>query len=176
MTDGSRGIARSMDGDIPDKGRVRMRAPRLLLGQPGRMDPSGSTAAAARTESILARLIGVELTQVWFVMDHLQLIFGADDSLQCFVWPRIETDERTLTIATPGYRDELCAFLTTEVTAVVEDPAIGLAVEFAAGRIVLAPTREELVGPEIAMFHNISPTNRKWQVWEPGDKVFPHLA
>lgn len=140
------------------------------------MRPLGGRSAAAGSKSILDRLVGAQLTQVWFVMEYVQLIFGGDDSLQCFVWPRIDTNGRTLAIETPGYRDALCAFLTTEVTAVAEDPAIGLAVEFATGRIVIAPTTAELTGPEIAMFHDIPTTAGNWKVWQPGDKVFPHLA
>ena len=109
-------------------------------------------------------------------MDHVQLIFGADKSLSCFVWPRIETHHQAFTISTPRYRDALCAFLTINVTAVAEDPTIGLAVEFSTGRIVIAPSSADLTGPEIAMFHDIPSTNRNWKVWEPGDNVFPQLA
>jgi hypothetical protein len=136
----------------------------------------GGKSASAGNESILDRLVGEQLTQVWFVMDYVQLIFGGDDSLQCFVWPRIDANGRTLAIETPGYRDALCAFLTANVTAVAEDPAIGLAVEFATGRILIAPTASELRGPEIAMFHDMPTTDGNWAVWQPGDNIFPHLV
>ena len=140
------------------------------------MTPFGARSAAGSDGSILDRLVGEQLTQVWFVMSYVQLIFGANDSLQCFVWPKIATNHQELTITMPGYRDALCAFLTTTVTAVVEGPAIGLAVEFPTGRLVIAPSPADLTGPEIAMFHDIPSTDRNWKVWEPGDEVFPHLA
>lgn len=137
---------------------------------------ASSGPVAGGDGSILTRLVGVQLTQVWFVMDHLQLVFGADHALQCFVWPRIEVGGRTLIITATGYRDALCAFLTSEVTAVAEQPAVGIVIDFTAGRIVLAPTRDELVGPEIAMFSDTPATGGNWQVWAPGDEIFAHLA
>lgn len=127
-------------------------------------------------ESGLSRIVGEELTQVWFVMDDIQLIFGAADSLQCLVWPRVELRDQVLRIVDPGFRDALCGFLMTDVVAVEERIGLGLIIEFAGGKIVLAPTRDELVDPEIALFHELFEPDTPMDIWEPGDAVFAHLA
>ena len=65
-------------------------------------------------ESLLTRLDGVELAQVWFVRDYLQLIFeGINEqwSWQCYAWPYVHRDGGALAYGDPGYRDGLCSFI-----------------------------------------------------------------
>jgi hypothetical protein len=50
----------------------------------------------------------------------------------------------------------------------------GLSVDFAEGSLTLHPSRDELVGPEIAMLRGFE--DRAWMVWRPGEESFEDLA
>lgn len=129
------------------------------------------------TRSLLARLEGSELAQVWFVRDYLQLIFeGVPDhwSWQCYVWPRVEVDGLSRGYRDQGYRDALCSLIGKTVVSTRESESSGLSISFETAAITLNPTSDELVGPEIAMLH-LYLDRGEWMVWRPGEDSFAHL-
>ncbi|WP_433567536.1 hypothetical protein ACQP1O_21460 [Nocardia sp. CA-151230] len=128
------------------------------------MDPVG--------DSLLARLIGLELASVVFVRDYLQLDFDGP-RLSCYVWPTIDADGITRSLGDPGYRDTLCALISQTVVSTQEAVGTGLVLRFAIGALSIHPTPEELEGPEIAMLAGFP--DRAWGVWRPGENTFADL-
>ncbi|KQY23404.1 hypothetical protein ASD16_12785 [Cellulomonas sp. Root485] len=126
--------------------------------------------------SLLARLKGTELAQVWFVRDYLQLIFESDGdhwSLQCWVWPRVVVDSVETAFGASAYRDLLCGLIGEEVVSTSSDR--GLTVQFGASALVLDSSPDEPEGPEIAMLH-VHGGQGESMVWVPGGESFQHLA
>ncbi|MET8428952.1 hypothetical protein [Nocardia sp. NPDC004860] len=80
------------------------------------MDPLG--------DSLLARLVGLELASVVFVRDYLQLDFDGP-RLSCYVWPIIDADGTTRSLGDAGYRDTLCALIGQTVVSIDEALAPG---------------------------------------------------
>ncbi|GLY33875.1 hypothetical protein [Kineosporia sp. NBRC 101731] len=74
----------------------------------------------------------------------------------------------------PGYGDALRSFVPEEVTATVEQSGVGLVISFPSGRLVVHPTLDELVGPEITMLAGFE--DRSLMVWRPGEASFEDLA
>jgi hypothetical protein len=128
------------------------------------------------TDSILERLKGEQLLQVWFVTDYLQLIFGVSLSLQCFVWPTIRSGPEVRSFPSSGYRDALCDLIMKPVSAVEENDRVGLVIDFGCEQIVVSPNTKDLIGPEIALFSELGDPSSDWQVWQPGDETFPSLG
>ncbi|MEV0468249.1 hypothetical protein AB0I30_32120 [Nocardia tengchongensis] len=60
----------------------------------------------------------------------------------------------------------------TAITA-AEAFEAGLHVEFPNGAIVLRPSDDELVGPEIAILSGF--VDRAWMCWRPGEDAFEYL-
>ncbi|QIS11579.1 hypothetical protein [Nocardia arthritidis] len=126
----------------------------------------------------LSRLVGCRLFSVVFVMDYVQLCFDSDATedrpiLTCDVFPVVHTESAQLREGEIGYADALRAFIPGQVVATAEAFEVGLRVEFSNGAIVLRPTYDELVGPEIATLSGF--VDRAWMGWRPGEDVFEYL-
>jgi hypothetical protein len=65
-------------------------------------------------------------------------------------------------------------FIGQSVAATAEATGQGLSVDFAMGSVSLHPSRDEVVGPEIAMLSGFE--DRAWMVWRPGEESFEDLA
>jgi hypothetical protein len=127
----------------------------------------------------LAALVDTELSQVWFVRDYVQLMFeddGLTRSLQFFVWPVVNLRGKRFIFGDPGYRDSLCSFIDQSVVGTEEAHSSGLVLHFDQGTLEMNPSVEELVGPEIAMLHELGTHRGGWMVWRPGEDAFEHLV
>src|SRR4051812_29818715 len=104
---------------------------------------------------LVGRLIGSRLYSVQFVLDYVQLRFDGsrddDPFLNCDVMPVVETGERRIVPGQPGYADALVSLIPGVVIATAEAGRQGLRLELTTGAVVLLPTPDELVGPEIAL-------------------------
>lgn len=130
---------------------------------------------------LLGRLVGRRLNGVVFSMDYVILWFDGDPqggrgnvTLTCDVYPKVERRGVVFAEPDPGYGDALRALVPEEVTETIEQAGVGIAISFASGRLVLNPTREEVVGAEIAMLGGFS--DGAWMVWRPGEESFEDLA
>ncbi|HSE43819.1 MAG TPA: hypothetical protein VLA89_00665 [Gemmatimonadales bacterium] len=123
--------------------------------------------------SLLEALVEEELGSVVFVMDYVQLDFGAA-RFSAYVWPTVTIGGATLRFEDRGYRDALCAFITHEVLSTDESPEAGLVIRFGLGEIVINPVPNDLDGPEIALLqvHPDSFRDAAWAVWRPGEGTF----
>ena len=140
----------------------------------------GTVAAPVRrdtipgvSDSLPTALVGEQLESVVFVMDYLQLDFGAA-RFSAYVWPTVVVGDVRTTFGDPGYRDALCAFIAHEVVSVEESHEAGLEVRFERGTIVVNPATTDLTGPEIALLQVAEGPTRDeaWMVWRPGEDVF----
>lgn len=122
---------------------------------------------------LLGRLVGLELGSVAFVRDYVQLDFNGP-ILTCDVWPRVESRGVTWGIDDQGYRDRLCSLIGASVLSTYEETGAGLRIDFDAGSVVVHPSSEELMGPEIAMLSGFD--DRAWMVWRPGEDSFEDLV
>jgi hypothetical protein len=128
---------------------------------------------------LLGRLVGRELESVCFYANHAEFIFEGDPNatgyvrLNCDVWPVVEVDGTVHHESDVGYADALRHLIPQEVTATTEAGGSGLCVHFASGRILINPTTEDLVGPEIAMLSGFE--DNGWMVWRPGEDSFENL-
>lgn len=118
------------------------------------------------TDSLLSGLVGLELSSVVFVADYLQLDFGGP-CLSVYVWPQVVSANHIRGLGDPGYRDALCDLIGRRVTHAGE-PQAGLMIAFDGGRLVIAPTPDEVTGAEIAMLRGLA----EWMVWRPGETPF----
>jgi hypothetical protein len=129
---------------------------------------------------LLARLIGGRMYSIEFVLnDYVQLRFdgapGADESvtLNCYVWPTIETSDRVWRESDLGYADVMRGLTPGGVISTVETTGVGIRIELDAGVIVIHPERDE-VYVEIA--HIMGFADHSWMVWRPGEDSFEDLA
>lgn len=135
---------------------------------------------AHQPNELLGRLVGRSLNAVVFSMDYVMLWFDSDAAsggnvvLHCDVYPRVERGGVVLGEPDAGYGDHLRAFIPEVVTCTAEQTGQGIVICFASGRLVLHPTVEELVGPEIAMLSGFG--DGRWMVWRPGEDSFADLA
>lgn len=134
-----------------------------------------------RDDDLLSRLVGGELYSVQFVRDYVQLHFecpGEAPFLNCFIMPEIHGLQSGLAPVTsedsPGYADALRALIGEEVQTASAAARTGLVLGLQTGAIVVNPTPERLVGPEIAMLSGFG--DRAWMVWQPGEDEFAHLG
>lgn len=136
-----------------------------------------SAAPDPSTADDLSFLVGMRLYSIAFVMDYAQLMFdGSPDTratLNCDVWPTVETARGVTRHGDLGYADALVSLIPGDVVAASVAAGAGLRVELESGAVVLNPTRDEVVGPEIAMLSGI---DGRWRVWRPGEDAFGHLA
>jgi hypothetical protein len=125
------------------------------------------------TDSLLRELVDNELASVVFVMDYLQLDFGAA-RFTAYVWPTVAIGDVALQYGDPGYRDALCAFIAHKVSSTEESTEVGLAIRFGLGEIVTNPEPADLTGPEIALLqlHKGPLRDAALDVWRPGEGVF----
>jgi hypothetical protein len=125
------------------------------------------------TDSLLQALVAEELGSVVFVMDYLQLDFGAA-RFSAYAWPTVTIGEVSREFGDPGYRDALCALITHEVISTEESSAAGLVIRFHLGEIATNPEPTDLDGAEIAMLqvHEGPFQDAAWMVWRPGEDVF----
>ncbi len=66
-------------------------------------------------ERLLLEIRGARLSSVQFVLDYLILGFDEKGALTTLVWPEIASEGATLSFGMPGYRDQLCGFITRVV-------------------------------------------------------------
>ncbi|WP_335991936.1 hypothetical protein [Glycomyces sp. MUSA5-2] len=132
-------------------------------------------------DDLLTRLVGAELYSVQFVRDYVQLHFespGEAPYLSCFVMPEIRSlhgvHTQEILERSPGYADALRALIGEEVRAVSAAAGTGLTLELRTSAIIVNPTSAQLIGPEIAMLSGFS--DRAWELWQPGEDEFAHLA
>jgi hypothetical protein len=75
-------------------------------------------AEESETAKPLSRLEGQRLTQVWFVMDYVELIFD-EGKLSRYQWPTVELPTGTYDFGDRDYRNGLCSFITLNVEEVL---------------------------------------------------------
>ncbi|MBF0723593.1 hypothetical protein [Sanguibacter inulinus] len=116
---------------------------------------------------------------VEFVLnDYVQLRFDADEvpgpvTLNCYVWPMIESRGRQWREPDLGYADTLRSLTPGIVVSATERTGKGIRIELDRGAVVLDPTADE-VFVEVAEL--MGPANFGWVVWRPGEDTFEHLA
>jgi hypothetical protein len=127
---------------------------------------------------LLSRLVGLRLYSVQFVMDYLQLRFdGANDDtpvLSCDVMPTVETGTVRVAPGDLGYAGALVGLISHEVVGCSEATGSGLRIQFSSGTVILHPTVDQLVGPEIALLGGFA--DGQWMCWRPGEDSFEDLA
>ena len=128
---------------------------------------------------LLSRLEGRRMYSVEFVVnDYVQLRFDADElsgpvTLNCYVWPMIESRGRRWREPDLGYADSLRSLTPGTVVSATERNGQGIRIELDRGAVVLDPTADE-VFVEVAEL--MGPANFGWVVWRPGEDTFEHLA
>lgn len=93
--------------------------------------------------------------------------------LTCDAFPVVHTEIGQLREGQIGYGDALRAFIPGHVVATAEAFEARLRVEFPNGAIVLRPSDDELVGPEIATLSGF--VDSAWMCWRPGEDAFEYL-
>ena len=73
-----------------------------------------------------------------------------------------------------GQLDNLRGLIPGTVRQTREETGVGLRIEFDGGAIVVRPSRDDLVGPEIALLQGFE--DRHWMCWRPGEESFEDLA
>jgi hypothetical protein len=94
----------------------------------------------------LTSLVGLELTSVEFIQDHLILHFGepaVGPALTFFTWPDVFREEGSYAFGEPEYRNVLCGVLTEDVTNATLEENEAIEIEFESGIILRASLREE---------------------------------
>lgn len=128
---------------------------------------------------LLARLDGLRLYSVEFVMDYVQLRFDGDAVeegpvvLNSYVWPRIDYHGRSWVESDLGYADALRGLIPGTVRGTVERTGTGLDLTLDTGGIAIHPTIDE-VHVEIAELQGFD--DGAWMVWRPGEDSFEDLA
>ncbi len=128
---------------------------------------------------LLARLAGLRLYSVEFVMDYVQLRFDGDAVtagpvvLNSFVWPRVTYRGRSWSEGDLGYADALRGLIPGTVIATVEETGTGLRVELDTGVVVIHPELDD-VHVEIAELQGFD--DGSWTVWRPGEDSFEDLV
>jgi hypothetical protein len=128
---------------------------------------------------LLQRLVGLRLYSVQFVMDYVQLHFDGEASsempvLNCDVLPTVIREGRTYQPGDPGWTDAVRRLIPGIVTKTREGSGTGIELYLGDEMVRLHPTREQLVGPEIAMLSGFG--DGQWMVWRPGEDSFEDLA
>lgn len=127
---------------------------------------------------LLGRLVGRSIVAVHFVTYYLDLQFdgpvGEQPSLVCEELPVVVEAGVRLREDQPGYADSLRKLIGQFVVATEERTGLGLTLTFTAGTtLVIHPTREQLLGPEIAHLNGF--LDRQWMCWRPGEESFEDL-
>lgn len=128
---------------------------------------------------LLSRLVCDRMYSVEFVLnDYVQLRFdgtsdGGPVTLNCYVWPVVQSAGRSWHEQDLGYADALRRLTPGTVTSTSEATGSGLRVELDTGTIVIHPARED-VYVEIA--HLMGFSDQAWMVWRPGEESFEDLA
>ncbi|MGX9294167.1 hypothetical protein [Tsukamurella paurometabola] len=129
--------------------------------------------------SLLARLVGVRLYAVTFVVnDYVQLQFdrepsGAPVLFNVDVWPTVEYGGRTWREPDLGYADAMRRLTPGVVRSSVERIGSGIRIELDTGALVIDPTIDE-VFVEIGLLCGFP--DGAWTVWRPGEGCFAGLA
>jgi hypothetical protein len=127
---------------------------------------------------LLGRLVGFRLYSVEFVMDYVQLRFDGPSAdmpvLNCDVMPMVEQGDRSVIEGHLGYADALRNLIPRVVRRTREETGTGLRIEFDDGAIVINPTFDALVGPEIALLQGFE--DGAWMCWRPGEESFENLS
>src|SRR5579859_440778 len=102
----------------------------------------------------LAPIIGLELTSVEFIQDHLILHFGepagGGPEVTFFTWPDVFREEGSYAYGEPEYRNVLCGVLTEDVTAATLEANEAIEIEFESGVILRLSLREEDLDAPVA--------------------------
>jgi hypothetical protein len=127
---------------------------------------------------LFGRLVGCRLYSVEFVMDYIQLRFDnvarGQLTLNCYVMPKVERAAEVMRDGDVGYGDAVRALIPGHVRAANDACEAGLRIELDTGSLVLNPSPDELVGPEIAFLFGFD--DHSSMVWRPGEHPFAHLA
>lgn len=138
--------------------------------------PTEPTSAYVPND-LLGRLAGFRLFSVQFVMDFVQLRFDGPSQdmpvLNCDVMPVVERLGTTIINGQVGYADALRGLISGVVRRTREETSLGLRIEFDGGAIVVHPSRDDLVGPEIALLQGFE--DGSWVCWRPGEEPFEDL-
>jgi hypothetical protein len=95
----------------------------------------------------LTALVGLELTSVEYIQDHLILHFGepagGGPEVTFFTWPDVFREEGSYAYGEPEFRNVLCGIITEDVTAATLEENEAIEIEFESGIILRASLREE---------------------------------
>jgi hypothetical protein len=150
---------------------MRKRAASITVRRPG--------VAPWVANGLLARLVGLRLYSVEFVMDYVQLRFDGDGVsagpvvLNSYVWPQVDYRGRSWSEPDLGYADALRGLIPGTVRATEEATGTGLRVDLDTGAVMIHPKLEE-VYVEIAELQGFD--DGAWTVWRPGEESFEYLA
>ena len=129
---------------------------------------------------LLSRLVGDRMYSIEFVLnDYLQLRFdgvpeaGDPITLNCYVWPQVESSGRVWHESDLGYADALRRLCPGTVVSTAEATGTGIRIAFDTGSVVIHPSREE-IHVEIALLAGFP--DGDWMVWRPGEESFEDLA
>jgi hypothetical protein len=128
---------------------------------------------------LLSRLIGDRMYSVEFVLnDYLQLRFDGTSgagpvTLNCYVWPILQTVDRRWREQDLGYADALRRMTPGTVMSTSEATGAGIRLDLDTGVIVIHPEKDE-VFVEIAELMGFS--DGAWMVWRPGEDSFEDLT
>lgn len=128
---------------------------------------------------LLSRLVGDRMYSVEFVLnDYVQLRFDGSPgagpvTLNCYVWPVVQTVDRLWHEQDLGYADALRRLTPGRVTSTSEATGTGIRIDLDTGAVVIHPAIEE-VYVEIAQLMGFD--DGAWMVWRPGEDGFEDLA
>lgn len=131
-------------------------------------------------DGLLARLVGERMYSVEFVLnEYVQFRFdgtpgtGSPVTLNCYVWPVVESLGRTWHENELGYADALRKLTPGTVMSTTEQTGTGLRIDLDTGTVAIHPSMEEahVEIAEIMGFHDGA-----WYVWRPGEDGFEDLA
>lgn len=130
--------------------------------------------------ALLSRLVGDRMYSVEFVVnDYVQLRFdgspgaGNPAILNCYVWPVVETKDRSWREADLGYADALRRLTPGTVLSTSEATGEGIRIVLDTGSVLINPSIDEIY-VEIAQLMGLE--DGSWMVWRPGEDSFEHLA
>ena len=114
--------------------------------------------------SSLERLVGREVSSVWFVRDYLQIYFDDELIFTCYTLPVVTASEQAFSPGVLGYRDRLGDLIGKTVQSVAERRQEELFIAFDGGDSISVSLRpESLTGPEAAMLNQ--PGGDIFDVW-----------
>ncbi|MDP9903248.1 hypothetical protein [Arthrobacter bambusae] len=128
---------------------------------------------------LLSRLVGDRMYSVEFVLnDYVQLRFDGSPgagpvTLNCYVWPVVQTVDRLWHEQDLGYADALRRLIPGTVASTSEATGAGIRISLDTGTVVIHPAKQDVFVEiaELRGFHDGA-----WMVWRPGEVSFEELA